>query len=187
MGSFPPASSNGCPDCGAEDELPSGARGAPDASGGRPREPEPEGYPTAEFGPQHGLEVRAGRPALDTSRLRWTRFCVLLLHPIVCLWLSLRQRRLESLVNRKLDEVTRCHSRQQLRQVIGEPLYAVSGQVARGAPEGVPRPLADVIECYESDGCCIDLWFRHQRLVSLSGFVKPTVWDIALAGRTERA
>ena len=44
------------------------------------------------------------------------------------------------------------------------------------------QQVPDLIECYESEGCCIDLWFKEDRLVNVSGFVKPTAWDYVLAG-----
>ena len=61
--------------------------------------------------------------------------------------------------------------------MIGKPLYAVN-------PEACGKQsLADLIECYESNGCCIDLWFKNDRLQSTSGFVKPTLWDMVLTGQ----
>jgi hypothetical protein len=83
-------------------------------------------------------------------------------------------------VNEKLAAVAECRRRDELEQILGPPLYAVNGENA-----GVVRPdgsqdSPDLIECYESEGCCIDLWFKDDRLIDMSGFVKPTVWDMAL-------
>ena len=111
---------------------------------------------------------------MSTKGLWRVRLCVVLLRPIIMLWLMLRQRIMETRVNSKLDEVSNCREREQLQQLLGKPLYAVSGEACH-APN---HP--DLIECYESEGCCIDLWFKNDRLIDVSGFVKPTKWDIAL-------
>ena len=134
------------------------------------------------FGPDRRLAVRDGRPALEFNRLWLARLCVLLFRPFVCPWLLLRQRKLEALVNAKLDEMERCRGREELQQVIGEPVYAVSGESCGAVLDDGTEESPDLIECYESDGCCIDLWFKDDRLVNVSGFVKPTVWDVALTG-----
>jgi len=138
------------------------------------------------FGPDRRLPIRDGRPALEFDRLWLARLCVLLFRPIVCPWLLLRQRRLEALVNAKLDEMERCRGREELEQVIGEPVYAVSGETCGAVLDEGTQESPDLIECYESEGCCIDLWFKDDRLVNVSGFVKPTVWDAALTGGTAR-
>lgn len=102
------------------------------------------------------------------------KLCAALLRPIVILWLPLRQKSMDARVNSKLDEVANCRHRAELEELLGKPVYAVSGEVC-DTPD---RP--DVIECYESEGCCIDLWFKNDRLQNTSGFVKPTLWDVAL-------
>lgn len=107
--------------------------------------------------------------------------CVLMFHPIVCIWFVFRQRKMEALVNLKLDQMARCRGREELERLLGEPRYAVSGERC-GQPGGTPQS-PDLIECYESEGCCIDLWFKDDRLADVSGFVKPTVWDVALTTR----
>jgi hypothetical protein len=131
--------------------------------------------------------VRAGRPPLDLEGLRLARFCVLLFRPIVCLWLWLRQRRKEALVNAMLDQIAQCRDREEYRQYLGDPLYAVSGPSCGAVLGDGSQEAPDLIECYEWAGCCIDLWFKGDRLVSTSGFVKPTVWDVALVGGAEAA
>ncbi len=139
------------------------------------------------FGPDRRLPVRSGRPPLQFPGLRLVRLCVLVFRPIVCLWLIFRQRRMEALVNAKLDAMETCRGREELQQVIGEPVYAVSGETCGAVlGDGTQQP-PDLIECYESEGCCIDLWFKNDRLVNVSGFVKPTVWDYVLAGRAAEA
>lgn len=138
---------------------------------------------SSSFGPDHHLPVRNGRPALDLSRLRLVRLCVLLFRPIVCLWLVYRQRKMVARVNAKLDLLESCRGREQLEELLGRPLYAVDGNRCGAVLRHGTHQSPDLIECYESDGCCIDLWFKHDRLVDVSGFVKPTVWDAALAGR----
>jgi len=92
------------------------------------------------------------------------------------LWLIPRQRMLENRAIGKLDRIADCRRREALEQVLGKPLYAVDGAVCSG------RNTPDLIECYESEGCCIDLWFKDDRLVDVSGFVKPSVWDMLLSG-----
>ncbi|MHC4176804.1 MAG: hypothetical protein ACYSWU_04815 [Planctomycetota bacterium] len=134
------------------------------------------------FGPDRSLPIRDGRPELELKGLRLARLCVLLFRPIVCLWLVFRQPRKEALVNAKLDQMARCRRREELEQVLGKPLYAVDGESCGAVLDDGGQESPDLIECYESDGCCIDLWFKDDRLVEVSGFVKPTVWDIVLAG-----
>ena len=130
--------------------------------------------PPGEIGPVAGIAILRGRPPLRRKPLRLARFCVVIFWPILYLWLVPRQHAAETRVNEKLDQIADCHDRDQLEALLGSPLYAVAGEAA-GA-QGLP----DVIECYESEGCCIDLWFKGDRLVDVSGFVKPTIWDLAL-------
>jgi len=150
-----------CPKCGQHlwTELPGSAR---------------------QFAPDRRLPILDGRPELDFNGLRLVRLCVLVFRPIVCLWLFFRQRKMEALVNAKLDEMARCRGRDELQQVIGEPVYAVDGESCGALLGDDTEESPDRIECYESDGCCIDLWFKDDWLVDVSGFVKPTVWDSAL-------
>lgn len=139
------------------------------------------------FGPDRRLSVRSGRPALELKGLRLVRLCVLVFRPIVCLWIYLRQRKMEALVNAKLEQMERCRGRQELEQVLGEPVYAVSGESCGAVLDDGTQESPDLIECYESEGCCVDLWFKDDQLVDVSGFVKPTVWDYVLAGGAEPA
>ena len=126
--------------------------------------------------PDYRLPILQGRPPLCPKRLPLARLCVLLFRPIIILWLIPRQRVLENRVNAKLDRIADCRRRAALEQVLGKPLYAVGGE----ACDGPNAP--DLIECYESEGCCIDLWFKDDRLIDVSGFVKPSVWDVLLSG-----
>ncbi len=124
--------------------------------------------------PDERLPLLPGRPALDTRGLWRVRLCVLVFRPIVLFWAMWRQRIMERRVLAKLDAVDACRTREELERVLGRPVYAVDA-----AKCGTPH-VADRIECYESEGCSIDLWFQAGRLVDTSGFVKPTRWDIAL-------
>jgi uncharacterized Zn finger protein (UPF0148 family) len=172
-----------CPKCGASGELPlvdgdtwcpecgEHLWSLPEGSSGQRRS-----EARSRFGPAGRLAVRDGRPPLETRGLWFVRFRVVLFRPIVILWIILRQRIMVSRVDAKLEQVTRCESRAELEQLLGEPLYAVDAKAV--GREG----FADVIECYESEGCCIDLWFKDDRLANVSGFVKPTLWDMVLAG-----
>ena len=135
--------------------------------------------------PDRSLPIRDGRPALDFKRLRLVRLCVVVFRPIVCLWLVIRQRRKGTLVNAKLDQMARCRGREELEQLLGEPVYAVDGRSCGAVLEGSRQEIPDLIECYESEGCCIDLWFKDGQLVDVSGFVKPSVWDVALTGSAD--
>ena len=140
---------------------------------------------SSSFGPDGSLPIRDGRPALDFKRPRLVRLCVVVFRPIVCLWVVIRQRRKAALVNAKLDQLARCRGREELEQLLGRPVYAVDGESCGAVLGDGTEEIPDLIECYESDGCCIDLWFKDDRLVDVSGFVKPTVWDFVLAGGPE--
>jgi len=122
------------------------------------------------------LPILRGRPTLRPQSKCFVRLCVLLLRPLVILWMIPRQRVLENRVNDKLNQIGDHPNRVVLDRVLGEPCYAVSGEVC-DVPD---RP--DLIECYESEGCCIDLWFKNDRLIDITGFVKPSDWDLVLSG-----
>ncbi len=89
---------------------------------------------------------------------------------------------MEARVNAILDEIAHCRNREELERLLGPPRYAVSGE----ACGPLRTDAADLIECYETGGCCIDLWFKNDRLVDVSGFVKPTVWDSVLTQKISR-
>ncbi len=107
------------------------------------------------------------------------RFWVFVLRPFVYLGALFRQRRMILRVNAMLEEVSKCDRRDALEGLLGSPLYAVDGESA-GARLKKGGGFPERIECYEADGCCIDLWFKNGRRVDLSGFIKPTLWDMAL-------
>ena len=127
--------------------------------------------------PAADLPILRGRPPLRPQSKCFVRLCVLLLRPLVVLWLIFWQRALENRVNDKLNEIGDHPSRETLEQVLGKPRYAVSGEVC-----DMPN-APDLIECYESESCCIDLWFKDDRVVDITGFVKPSDWDLVLAGK----
>ncbi|MBN2477263.1 MAG: hypothetical protein JXB62_21830 [Pirellulales bacterium] len=129
--------------------------------------------------PDPHVALLPGRPPLNMQGRWWSNLCLVLFRPIIILWLPLRQKILERRVHQKLDELATCRHRADLERLLGKPAYAVAGDVC----DGPDRP--DMIECYESEGCCIDLWFKDGRLVSTSGFVKPTPWEVLLAGAGE--
>ncbi|OHB72393.1 MAG: hypothetical protein A2V70_17820 [Planctomycetes bacterium RBG_13_63_9] len=128
--------------------------------------------------PDRCLRLQDGRPTLGTKGLWFVRLGVVVFRPIVVLWIILRQRIMVSRVHRKLQQLRQCRDRAELEQLLGAPLYAVDAEAVG------KRGVADRIECYESDGCCIDVWFKDGRLVEVSGFVKPTLWDMALTRNT---
>ena len=138
------------------------------------------------FGPDREVPLRDGRPELPRELLGAARFCAVVFRPIVCLCLSYRQLKKEALVQLKLDAIPDCRNREELTRLIGQPLYAVRGECVDVGSTDSDKEPPDVVECYESEGCCIDLWFRDDRLIDLSGFVKPTIWDAALAGHASR-
>ncbi len=166
-----------CPNCRATGELPLVAGNANCPECGEPlwtvRAKTPAAGHTG-LVPDDRLPLLPARPPLCTKGLWRVRLCVVLFRPIVILWIMLRQRTMESRVNAKLDKVGNCRQRGELEQLLGKPAYVVSGEAA-----GAANP-PDLIECYESEGCCIDLWFKNDRLVDTSGFVKPTLWDMVL-------
>ena len=127
--------------------------------------------------PDHRLPILQGRPPLRPKWRLPARLCVLLFRPIIILCLIPRQQILERRVNAKMERIADCRRREALEEVLGKPLYAVSGEVC----DGPDAP--DLIECYESEGCCIDLWFKNDCLVTTTGFVKPMVWEVMLAGK----
>jgi len=126
--------------------------------------------------PAGGVPILSGRPPLRPQAGRLGRFCVLLLRPFVIVWMIFRQRMLENRVNDKLNELGDYPSRETVQSVLGGPCYAVDGKASE-----LPDP-PDLIECYESDGCCVDLWFKDDRLIDITGFVKPSDWDLLLSG-----
>ncbi len=127
--------------------------------------------------PDHRLPILHGRPPIRPKRRLLVRLCVLLFRPIIILVSIPRQYVLENRVNDKLERIAGCRKREALEEVLGKPLYAVSGEVC----DGPDAP--DLIECYESGGCCIDLWFKNDCLVSTTGCVKPMVWEVMLAAK----
>ena len=132
---------------------------------------------SGELQPAAHLPILRGRPPLRPQSKYFVRLCVLLLRPLVVLWLIFRQRMLENRVNDKLNRIGDYPNRETLEQVLGKPRYAVSGE----ACDDTPDP-PDLIECYESEGCCVDLWFKNDALIDITGFVKPSDWDLVLSG-----
>ncbi len=146
-----------------------------------PREKEPP----ARLIPDDGLPLLPDRPPLDTRRLSWVGLGTFLLRPLIILWLIPRQRIMVSRVGAKLDAIAGCRRREDLERILGPPVYAIEGSRLETDDSAEPFDRPDLIECYESEGCCIDLWFKNDRLVDTSGFVKPTLWDVILARQSK--
>jgi hypothetical protein len=183
-----------CVQCGAKGELPLVEGDTPCPHCGEHLwtvrgEATPEVRPGSQsrFGPDCRIPILNGRPPLKWKGLWLARLCVVLFRPIVVLLLIPRQRIMEARVNAKLDEMLHYRGREELERLLGEPVYAVSGMASGAVLDDATQDRPDLIECYESDGCCIDLWFKDDRMVDVSGFVKPTVWDFLLADRSEQA
>ena len=91
--------------------------------------------------PDDRLPLLPGRPPLATRGLWYVRFWALLLRPLLILWLLQRQHSAEARVNSKLDKVGDCRGRKELEELLGRPLYAVSGEVV-----DTPEERPDLIE-----------------------------------------
>lgn len=68
------------------------------------------------------------------------------------------------------DEIARCEERKQLEALLGEPRYAIRGDLFSQTKNGITTS-PDVVEHYAVDGCQFDLWFENGRMLFAAGSV----------------
>ncbi len=80
-----------------------------------------------------------------------------------------------------MEQVSGCASREELRRVLGKPIYALPGEGNYRTlnPDGCIE-VPDVVECYESRGCSIEIQFTGGKRSGVSGVPKPTALRLAL-------
>ena len=77
-----------------------------------------------------------------------------------------------------MDRVQACSDRKELIGVLGPPKYAMSGEHFGSIESGGEWIRPDRVECYEKDGCTIDICFRDAKLMMIIGVVKMSPWEI---------
>jgi hypothetical protein len=70
---------------------------------------------------------------------------------------------------------------------LGAPRYGLSGKHFGSRSPGCEIVRPDRVECYEKDGCQIEIWFRADRVMQMVGNVRPSVWDVEGWARDQRA
>ncbi len=136
------------------------------------------------IGPDPTCATRARRPLARVHRVWLARLCLLVGGRLARSWIHRREAVLWTRVKAIMEQVSRCADRDELERALGKPKYAIRGKNYGRAvnPDG-STTVCDVVECYETRGCWIDVEFTNGRVSSVIGVPKPTAWQL-LAKRT---
>jgi hypothetical protein len=116
------------------------------------------------------------------------RVCITTWHRIVCsvfgslvrFW----RRRAKETAERKLPlilrEAAKANTRNDLENILGKPRYALVGSGGEVSDNEGGTMVPDRIEVYLRHGCTFDVWFFNEALRSIYGFVRISVWDVAV-------
>jgi len=82
-------------------------------------------------------------------------------------------------LSKMLRRVGESKDREELESFVGKPIYVLDGQgFSSQSPDG-QKLVPDFLERYEADEYWIDLWFEQGRVVTFSGCLRWSAWDLA--------
>ncbi len=140
----------------------------------------------SEFGPDYRLPIRDHAPPLKLKGRRFARLCVLLFPSLVRRWLNRFDKRANGEINRVFAQLGTCQRREDYQRLLGSPKYALSGKGVGRLCHGMIVDSPDVIECYRVGCCCVELYFRDNRLQKVSAFERLTALRFEMS-RAERS
>ena len=102
---------------------------------------------------------------------------------MACRWAQRRDAVLSTRLKAIMEQVSECANRDELQRVLGKPIYALPGDGNSRTvnPDGSIE-VPDVIECYESHGCRIEIQFTGGKVSCVAGVPRLTAWRTVLAG-----
>jgi hypothetical protein len=124
--------------------------------------------------PRPGTLVLTERPRMYTPG--WMRIFRPVLGPILKLYRRLTQPLLQKKLIRFLHFAGKCHNRDELERLLGEPQYVLEGNsFCEVAPDG-EKLTPEVVESYVVCGCRIEIWFRNRQIFRIIGFADFSLW-----------
>ncbi len=108
------------------------------------------------------------------------RLCTIVLRKTLLSWRKKCIAESASLLEELVSVVGQVQSRRVLHQLLGKPVYALSGEQFKVEKNDKVILVPDRLERYHRFGCDVDLWFKDNRVVQVVSFVSTSVWDLAL-------
>ena len=93
--------------------------------------------------------------------------------PVVVRWRRFQREAAEHRLSQLIVEAGRCKNRNELEHLLGQPRYAMAGELF-----AVDQESPDVVECYVTQGCLIELWFTDGRVSITTGSVNVSLLDV---------
>jgi hypothetical protein len=109
----------------------------------------------------------------------WIRLFGRLAGPVVRPLRRRTRERAERLLSQLMRAAGTCESRTELERFLGPPRYVLVGDLfSSQAPDGKVL-VPDKVESYAKGDCVVEIWFRGERVDSITGFVQWSPWDLA--------
>src|SRR5260370_15301843 len=127
--------------------------------------------------PKKDLPLLGERPRFKNPG--WVRLCGRIAAPIVRMWRRRARARAERDLGRLVEFAATCQSRVELERSLGAPQYALVGRAFGSKSSDGEVFVPDRVETYAKGDCVVELWFRGERVASITGFVQWSAWDLA--------
>lgn len=134
--------------------------------------------------------------SLDNPRILTERpttvYCSLLrlgtiaLYPFVRPILLGRRRRAKKRLDGLLMDARQYRKRDELEIILGKTKYTMLGSLYKRDIDSGLTLVPDFVDVYEVRGASIEAWIRDGKIVAITGFLRPTIWDAADRWYTQR-
>ena len=133
--------------------------------------------------PAKDVEILQSRP-LGKEPSGITRVLGRMFAPLVRAVRVRRRATAEARLRFLVEGAQRCEARDDLERVMGAPVHVLSGAGYKVAGHDGEAFAPDRVECYEAEGCSVELLFRDGGLGGILGYVPWSDWD-AVSGLAE--
>lgn len=104
-----------------------------------------------------------------------------MLAPLIRWWRAAAMARIDKRIAPGLVRLAwNCTNREELEQLLGKPTYVVRAHDSGSENNRKPTDPA-IFEIYETTGCRIDLGFKDDKLISISGCARVTAWEAVVS------
>jgi len=127
------------------------------------------------------VDVLDKMPACEPSI--FVRICCFVFCPFVSRLREQHRILKESKLEAHLRHVQACADRADVKQLLGNPRFAVQGRGFEAQREDGELLEPDVVEMYFTNGYVTSLWFKEGTLCHISAWVEVTSWDYLTSPR----
>lgn len=110
----------------------------------------------------------------------------MLLYPVVYPFVVLRRYGREAQLANLLAAARGCQTYGEMQIVLGAPKYAIRGDRFKDERRENILIVPDIVQVYEVSHCVVEVWLSGDMIAAVTGYVRPTIWDLAAHSYTQR-